>query len=178
MQGFSTANSSDGSYTYNQIVGDCPTGNNKCNVPSTTVFNPVYTITFDKKSVSADKYFLLSLDYQFNFTTINDRVSLKSHWVQYDIELILNGVVFKTFSSTFDVPAGGSVLVGLNKLFTASLSGTPLLNTNNILQVRIKPTQSLIKANAAETESGNYATGNAHLLDIKVKDVSFQLFEK
>ncbi|PTT34726.1 hypothetical protein DBR28_13270 [Chryseobacterium sp. HMWF028] len=177
MQEFSTANTSDGSYTYDQIVGNCPTGNTRYYVPSTTVFNPVYTITFDKKSVNADKYFLLSLDYRFEFTSINNIVPLKSHWVEYDLELILNGAVIRTFNSDFNISVGGNIQVGLSKLFTANLTGTTLLNTNNILQVRIKPTQSLIKENSG-TANGNYATGNSHLLDIKVKDVSFQLFEK
>lgn len=177
MQGFNAANTSNGSYTYNQMVGSCTASNNVCPVPSTTVFNPVYTITFDKKSVNTDKYFLLSLDYGFYFTTINNIVPINSHWVTYDIELILNGAVINTFSSIISISAGGSIIVNATKLFTKSLSGTTLLNTNNILQIRIKPTTSLIKYNAG-TANGNYATGNAHLVDISVTDVSFQLFEK
>ncbi|WP_454046166.1 hypothetical protein [Chryseobacterium sp. Marseille-Q8038] len=177
MQGFSAANTSNGSYTYDQMVGSCTATNSLCPVPSSTVFNPVYTITFDKKSVNTDKYFLLSLDYKLAFATINNIVPVKTHWVQYDIELILNGAVIRTFSSIISIAAGGFAAVNSTKLFTTSLTGTTLLNTNNILQVRIKPTQSLIKYNSG-TADGNYATGNAHLLDITVTDVSFQLFEK
>ncbi|MDR4953622.1 hypothetical protein REB14_15695 [Chryseobacterium sp. ES2] len=178
MQGYDASNTSNGSYTYDQMVGNnCPYGDTRCNPPSTTVFNPVYTITFDKKSVNTDKYFLLSFDYQFQFTSIGDIVPANSHYVRYDIEIILNGTVIKTFNNIINIAAGASLIVSLSKLFTANLTGTTLLNTNNKLQVRIKPTLSIIKINAG-TANGYYATGNNHLLNIVVTDVSFQLFEK
>jgi len=176
MQGFSSANASNQSYNYNQIVGNCDSGS-RCYVPTTTVFNPVYTITFDKKTANVDKYFLLSLDYSFIFKSNNNIIPVKSHWVNYDIEIILNGAVIKTFSSQFNIINGAALAAHLTKLFTASLTGIPLLNTNNIMQLKIKPTQSLIAANAG-TGDGQYTTGSNHLLDIGVDDVSFQLFEK
>ncbi|TGN21429.1 hypothetical protein [Empedobacter tilapiae] len=185
MQEYISSNATSRNYTYNQIVStNCHNADGTPNANSTMCYtvaglsvNPSYSTTFNKASTSNDKYIFLSIDYSFTTPTIGNKVPLSSFWVNYDIEILINGTRAKIYSATYSIPSGAGTTINGNKIFTLNLTGITINTTNNTLQIKLIPTRSLIKSNAGTAE-GNFATGNATLMTTSVKDVSFFLYEK
>lgn len=185
MQEYVSSNATTRSYTYNQIVSsNChnPDGTPNpnavmCYTISGLSVDPSYSTTFNKASMSNDKYIFLSIDYSFHSPTIGSVVPKNGYWVNYDIEILINGNIAKTYSATYSIPSGGTPRFDGNKIFTINLTGITLNPTNNTLEIKLIPTRSTIKTNAG-TENGNFATGNATVMNTSVKDVSFFLYEK
>lgn len=185
MQEYESSKATTRSYTYNQIVSsNCHNGDgtpnpnaSMCYTTSGLSVAPSYSTTFDKASMSNDKYIFLSIDYSFNTPTIGNIVPLKSFWVNYDIEILINGNSAKEYSASYSIPSGASARFNGNKIFTINLTGVTINQTNNTLEIKLIPTRSLIKANAG-TENGNFAVGNTTVMTTSVRDVSFFLYEK
>ncbi|GEM53774.1 hypothetical protein EB1_35640 [Empedobacter brevis NBRC 14943 = ATCC 43319] len=185
MQEYVSSNATSRNYTYNQIVStNCHNADGTPNANSTMCYttsglsvNPSYSTTFNKASTSNDKYIFLSIDYSLRTPTIGNVVPSKSFWVNYDIEILINGTRAKIYSANYSIPSGASTTFDGNKIFTINLTGITINPTNNTLQIKLIPTRSLIKSNAGTAE-GNFATGNATVMTTSVKDVSFFLYEK
>ncbi|MGU9939686.1 hypothetical protein ACNFNZ_14070 [Empedobacter brevis] len=185
MQEYVSSNATSRKYTYNQIVStNCHNADGTPNANSTMCYttsglsvNPSYSTTFNKASTSNDKYIFLSIDYSLKTPTIGNVVPSKSFWVNYDIEILINGTRAKIYSANYSIPSGASTTFDGNKIFTINLTGITINPTNNTLQIKLIPTRSLIKSNAGTAE-GNFATGNATVMTTSVKDVSFFLYEK
>lgn len=185
MQEYTSSKATSRNYTYNQIVSsNCHNGDETPNPNATMCYpisglsiNPSYSTTFNKASMSNDKYIFLSIDYSFYTPTIGNIVPSKSFWVNYDIEILINGNRAKIYSAAYSIPSGAGTTFNANKIFTINLTGVTVNPTNNTLQIKLIPTRSIIKSNAG-TENGNFATGSATVLTTSVKDVSFFLYEK
>lgn len=185
MQEYLSSNATSRDYTYDQIVStNCHNPNETPNSSATMCYpisglsvNSSYSTTFNKASTSNDKYIFLTIDYSFYSPTIGNLVPNESYWVNYDIEILINGNIVKTYSASYSIPSGGSTRFNGNKIFTVNLTGVTLNPTNNTLQIKLIPTRSLIKSNGGNN-NGNFETGNKTVLTTSVKDISFFLYEK
>ncbi len=184
MQGFDNSKAVNRIYTYNQLVStNCHNADETpnvnavmCYVPSNTDFQYIYSTNFQKASNQNEKYMFVSFDYLFNFNTIGGAVPPTSFWIQYDIQILVNGSLVRTNSPTFTISAGGGVRYAANKVVTVDLTNINL-NSNNSLQIILKPTRSIIKNNRG-TASGNFLVGNNNALTLSLTDISFFIYEK
>lgn len=185
MQEYFSSNATSRNYTYNQIVStNCHNPNETPNPNAAMCYpisglsvNPSYSTTFNKASMSNDKYIFLSIDYSFFTPTIGNVVPSKSYWVNYDIEILINGNRAKIYSASYGISSGAGTRFNGNKIFTINLTGVTVNPTNNTLQIKLIPTRSLIKSNAG-TQDGDFATGSQTVMTTSVNDVSFFLYEK
>ncbi|WP_077416230.1 hypothetical protein [Chryseobacterium sp. JV274] len=185
LKNFNTSNATTRSYSYNQLVssscfdsGGTPSPSaTSCDVPASTVFNPNYQFTFDKSSTNIDKYLQMNIDFNSFFSYKNNTIPPNGFYYDFVIEVTINDISVKTYNSNLSIPAGGNNNFNGSKLLTVDLSGTSLNPTNNVVKVYYKIGRNIFKANAG-TNAGNFETTAPKLLDLKITDLSFQLYEK
>ncbi|NIF06688.1 hypothetical protein F3J23_14655 [Chryseobacterium sp. Tr-659] len=167
-------------YSYSQLIGNCNISAhpNECIPPTTTQFDYSYRITFNKNKIGTDKYAILSFDYKISTATIDNAIINNGNWLVYDIEFNINNNIVSTYADVvFDIPQASSGVKDAGKFYIIDLSNTALNSSNNVLEIIIKPKRSIFKTNAGNF-AGNYSINEKKLLNIKIKDFSFQLFEK
>lgn len=167
-------------FSYKTIVNTLQPGANYIyNVSKTYDFTkPYYNVLFDANSNPVDTKFVQVAFNSSFYTALNNNVVLKKGvWFEFEVRFLVNGdkVFSQWFTLNWASNGAGTVEFNLSKSF--ALENIELKKSGNLFEVAIIPKQSLFSTNEG-TGDGQYNSNNAEFLTIRMKDLSFQLFEK
>ncbi|HCM35407.1 hypothetical protein [Chryseobacterium sp.] len=175
LQGYSSSVATTRSFSYSQIVGTVVLAPWKYSPLSSVVFNPVYTLYFNSQSTNPNSFMQINLDYSIRLRPNNNNTPPNATYTIYDIQVLLNNSVIKTYSATSSFGSGSTNYH--NKNFIIDLSSIPLNSSNNKLEIVLKLKDNIFKYNEG-TANGEFNPGTNPFIDLSATDLSFQLFQK
>ncbi|TQM21773.1 hypothetical protein FB551_1467 [Chryseobacterium aquifrigidense] len=175
LQGYSSSVATTRSFSYSQIVGTVVLAPWKYSPLSSVVFNPIYTLYFNSQSTNPNSFMQINLDYSIRLRPNNNNTPPNATYTIYDIQVLLNNSVIKTYSATSSFGSGSTNYH--NKNFIIDLSSIPLNSSNNKLEIVLKLKDNIFKYNEG-TANGEFNPGTNPFIDLSATDLSFQLFQK
>ncbi|MBB1151484.1 hypothetical protein H4K35_15475, partial [Myroides sp. NP-2] len=146
----------------------------------------IYINTFDLTGeLDASKYMNFAFSLECTTLTVGSKNTVRKTIAIMNADIYINGVLVKKFFParyTFGVPDGfdRNFIHSYSGIYTFS-DNLNLLPTGNVLEIRVSPRNSNFRDNeGGPTDEGYFdlSTPNVNVLEVKVLDPVFHIFEK